>query len=191
MSAWISMISDSDAGADLLDALDQARAPQGGVGNVMRIHSHRPNTMRGHVALYNAALHDVANTLEPWLQEVLGSYVSHLNECPYSFTNHWSNARHLIGDDSRADGIEQAMRSRSLAGVLSGRELALMQYAEKLTLSPGKIDEADVIRLKELGLTDGEILEANQVIAYFCYVNRLLNGLGVTLEGDKIGYYSE
>ena len=42
-----------------------------------------------------------------------------------------------------------------------------------------------------VGATDGEILEVNQVCAYFCYSNRTLNGLGVTLAGDAVGYYSE
>jgi len=37
---------------------------------------------------------------------------------------------------------------------------------------------------------DGEILEVNQVCAYFNYSNRLLNGLGVDTEGDTVGYYT-
>ena len=45
-------------------------------------------------------------------------------------------------------------------------------------------------RLREAGALDEEILEINQVCCYFNYVNRLLNGLGVTLDGDNIGYYS-
>ena len=40
------------------------------------------------------------------------------------------------------------------------------------------------------GVDDGEVLEANQIIGYFNYVNRCLNGLGVTTEGDIVGYYS-
>ena len=44
--------------------------------------------------------------------------------------------------------------------------------------------------LQDAGLDDGQILEANQIIGYFNYVNRSLNGLGVTTEGDVIGYYS-
>ena len=47
--------------------------------------------------------------------------------------------------------------------------------------------ETDIEVLREAGAEDGEILEANQVCAYFNYSNRLLNGLGVTTEGDSIG----
>ena len=49
--------------------------------------------------------------------------------------------------------------------------------------------EADVIEARNAGANDGEILEVNQVCAYFNYSNRLLNGLGVTTDGDQVGYY--
>ena len=103
MAAWIRMIADEDADADLLEMLKLARTPHGTVDNVMRVHALRPSTMRGHVVLYRAALHDDANTLPMWLQETVSSYVSILNDCAYSLANHWANARHLIGDDDRAD----------------------------------------------------------------------------------------
>ena len=49
----------------------------------------------------------------------------------------------------------------------------------------------DVETVRAAGASDGEILEVNQVAAYFAYSNRVLNGLGVTTEGDTIGYYAE
>ena len=72
-----------------------------------------------------------------------------------------------------------------------GRELALLRYVRKLTLAPQKMEEADVKACREAGCSDEDIFEANQVCAYFNYSNRLLNGLGVTTEGDVIGYYAE
>lgn len=184
------MIKDEDADDDLLDALKLARTPHGTVDNVMRVHSHRPNTMRGHVALYRAALHDESNTIPEWLQETLSSYVSILNNCPYSFANHWANARHLIDNDAKADEIEQALQVDKPERVFTSKELSLMRYARKLTLTPGEMSRNDVDLLKTDGLNDGEILEANQIIGYFNYVNRLLNGLGVTTDGDTVGFYS-
>ena len=191
MSAWIKMISDDEASSDLLDALKEARTPHGTVDNVMRVHSLRPNTMRGHLKLYRAALHDDTNTLPMWLQETIGSYVSMLNDCEYSLANHWANARHLIGDVARADNIEQALNNRRPQDALDGADLALVEYAEKLTLRPGDMGQEDVSRLQSLGIDDGQILEANQIIGYFNYVNRCLNGLGVTTEGDVVGYYKQ
>jgi len=190
MTAWIRMIGDQDAGPELLEILKLARTPHGTVDNVMRVHSLRPSTMKGHVMLYRAALHDDANTLPMWLQEVIGSYVSLLNRCDYSYANHWANARHLMGDDAKADAAEKALQDRKPGEAFDGKALALLLYAEKLTVNPGDMVREDVAALTDAGVDDGEILEANQIIGYFNYVNRCLNGLGVTTEGDIVGYYS-
>ena len=190
MTAWIRMIEDQDADPELLEILKLARTPHGTVDNVMRVHSLRPNTMKGHVILYRAALHDDANTLPMWLQEVIGSYVSLLNDCDYSYANHWANAKHLMGDDAKADAAEAALKERKPEDAFEGKTLALLCYAQKLTLTPGEMARDDVTALTEAGVDDGEILEANQIIGYFNYVNRCLNGLGVTTEGDIVGYYS-
>ncbi|MCJ8308312.1 MAG: peroxidase-related enzyme [Rhizobiaceae bacterium] len=190
MSAWIEMIGDEDASEELLDVLKLARTPHGTVDNVMRVHSLRPNTMKGHVVLYRAALHDDANTIPMWFQETISSYVSILNDCPYSLANHWANAKHLMGDEKRADAVEKALHTRQPENAFDGAELALLQYAEKLTLKPGEMVQSDVQSLKDAGVPDGEILEANQIIGYFNYVNRCLNGLGVTTDGDIVGYYA-
>ncbi|WP_306143791.1 carboxymuconolactone decarboxylase family protein [Roseibium sp. MMSF_3412] len=190
MAAWIEMISDEEADAELTEVLQLARTPHGTVDNVMRVHSLRPNTMRGHVILYRAALHDDANTLPEWLQETISSYVSILNGCPYSLANHWANARHLIGDQARADLIENALNARRPQDAFAGLELELLRYAEKLTLRPADMTQSDVDALRNAGADDGEILEANQIIGYFNYVNRHLNGLGVTTDGDIVGYYA-
>jgi uncharacterized peroxidase-related enzyme len=190
MSAWISMISDQDASPELKAALELARTPAGTVENVMRVHSHRPSTMVGHVKLYRAALHDAGNTVPEWFQETIASYVSLINRCDYSYANHWANARHLIGNEARAVAIEAALRAGEPQRAFAGMELAMLEYAAKLTREPGNMVEADVARMRSLGADDGQILEVNQVCGYFNYVNRLLNGLGVSLAGDVVGYYS-
>ncbi len=191
MSAWIRMISDEDANDTLKAALDLARTPHGTVDNVMRVHSLRPSTMNGHVVLYRACLHDASNTVPMWFQEVISSYVSTLNDCPYSYANHWANARHLIGDDERADAVEAALQTRKPEAAFDGAQLAALHYAEKLTCAPGNMVEDDVAALRDAGWDDGAILEINQIICYFNYANRLLNGLGVTTAGDVVGYYKK
>ena len=99
--------------------------------------------------------------------------------------------RRLLKDDERSDAIEASLRGQTPETAFSGKELALMRYTGKLTSSPGTVQADDVEAAKAEGATDGEILEVNQVCAYFCYSNRLLNGLGVTLAGDAVGYYSK
>lgn len=65
---------------------------------------------------------------------------------------------------------------------LDTRLRALVGYAVKLTLTPGSIQEHDVASLRAHGLDDRAIVDANQVVAYFNYVNRVAEGLGVELE---------
>ena len=65
---------------------------------------------------------------------------------------------------------------------LPARMTALLRYASKLTLKPWEMTEGDLARLRSLGLTDRDIVDANQVVAYFNYVNRVADGLGVELE---------
>jgi uncharacterized peroxidase-related enzyme len=57
-----------------------------------------------------------------------------------------------------------------------------VDYAVKLTLSPREMEPADLDALRAAGLEDREILDACQVTAYYNYVNRLADGLGVELE---------
>ena len=71
--------------------------------------------------------------------------------------------------------------------VFEGKELALLVYVRKLSLNPDLMVEDDIVALRNAGANDSEIFEANQVCAYFNYSNRLLNGLGVTTEGDILG----
>jgi len=191
MSAWIKMISDDVASKELKETLDLARTPHGTVDNVMRVHSLRPSTMKGHVTLYRAALHDEYNTIPIWFQETISSYVSMLNDCPYSLANHWKNAKHLIENNNRSSEIENSLTSFEPKKAFDGSELAMLNYAEKLTKYPGSMVEEDVNELKAQGIDDGQILELNQIVGYFNYVNRLLNGLGVTTSGDTVGFYKD
>ena len=189
MSAWIKMIEDDEANKELNEVLKMARTPHGTVDNVMRVHSLRPSTMKGHIYLYKSVLHDASNTIPEWFQETISSYVSILNQCEYSLSNHWANAKHLINDNKKSEKIKEALDKKRPEEVFNGKELELLKYSEKLTLSPSEMEEEDVKALKENGVTDGEILEANQIICYFNYVNRSINGLGVSTKGDIVGYY--
>ncbi len=191
MSAWIKMIALEDAQGALAQAYEKVKTPHGTVDNVMKAHSLRPHTMEGHVTLYRSVLHNPDNTLPFWFLEVVASYVSMLNRCDYSLTHHFANAKRLMADPARAEAVRLALLDRAPERVFEGRELALLRYAGKLTTDVAHMVKADVEALRAEGCDDGQILEVNQVCAYFNYSNRLLNGLGVTTEGDVIGYYKD
>lgn len=58
----------------------------------------------------------------------------------------------------------------------------MLDYAEKLTQEPAAVGPADVERLRQAGHSDCAIHDAAQVIAYFNYINRVADGLGVDPE---------
>lgn len=66
---------------------------------------------------------------------------------------------------------------------LTIREQALLRYADKLTITPSAIVRDDVEALRAVGLEDLAIHDACAIVAYFAFVNRIADGLGVELEG--------
>lgn len=61
-------------------------------------------------------------------------------------------------------------------------ERALLVYADKLTLTPAAMSSDDVQRLRAVGFNDRAIHDACAIVAYFAFVNRIADGLGVELE---------
>jgi uncharacterized peroxidase-related enzyme len=62
------------------------------------------------------------------------------------------------------------------------RLYAMLEYAEQLTTHPTGTGTEHIEKLRQVGLSDRDILDLNQVVAYFNYVNRIAEGLGVELE---------
>ncbi len=139
MSAWIRMVPQQQASGLLEELYERVRTPHGTVDNVMRAHSLRPHTMAGHLALYKSVLHHPDNTLPLWFLEVVAAYTSMTNQCEYSLTHHFANARRLIADRERADAVHAALRADAPQQAFDGKELALLRYARKLTAAVGRM----------------------------------------------------
>lgn len=58
----------------------------------------------------------------------------------------------------------------------------MLEYAVRLTREPASVTEDHVEELRTAGFSDRAILDICQVTAYYAYVNRLADGLGVGLE---------
>ena len=58
----------------------------------------------------------------------------------------------------------------------------MLNYVAKLTRTPAAVERADVDRLRKAGFSDASVLDICQVAAYYAFVNRLADGLGVELE---------
>jgi len=59
----------------------------------------------------------------------------------------------------------------------------MLAYADKLTREPWSMTADDLEPMRRAGFDDRAILDVNQIAAYFAFVNRLADGLGVELEG--------
>lgn len=184
---WITTISFEQATGKVKKLYERIKGPDNNVDNIMMAHSLRPHTMEGHMAIYKNVIHHPRNTLPKWLLEAIGVYVSLLNNCEYCIEHHYVGMARLLGDEDYAAKIRHSLEAQTPANILQGRDLAALNYAKKLTLSPTLITPEDLGELREVGLEDGEILEINQVTAYFAYANRTVLGLGINKEGDIIG----
>lgn len=62
----------------------------------------------------------------------------------------------------------------------------MLEYCAKLTHEPWSLRTTDIDALRDAGFSDRDILDINQVAAYYAYVNRVADGLGVAMD-DYVG----
>jgi len=184
---WIHTIAFDDATGRLRQLYDRVKGPGDNVDNIMMAHSLRPHTMDGHMTLYKYVLHHSANTMPKWFLEALGVFVSSINRCGYCVEHHFAGLGRLLKDDARAAAMREALETERFDGVFDAREQAALGYAARVTRDPASLSAADVEVLRHGGFDDGQILEINQVVAYFAYANRTVLGLGVDTDGDILG----
>ena len=140
------------------------------------------------MTLYKHVLHNPANETPRWLLEALGVYVSIMNGCEYCSAHHFQGMRHLLMDVDRAEAIRNALESGNPEEVFDDEATVTMfKYARSLTREPKSISVKNIEAMRNAGLSDGIILEINQVVSYFGYANRTVVGLGVNMDGDIIG----
>jgi len=85
------------------------------------------------------------------------------------------------GDDLIAEFIQNDWRKAELTTA----ELAMLEYAEKLTIAPASMAEGDIESLRAVGWTDRDILDIVHVCAYFNFRVRIVDGLGLQVS-DQI-----
>lgn len=91
------------------------------------------------------------------------------------------HARGLLRFVKKPELVE-ALKTDYRTAELTPRQRALLDYADKLTREPWAMAESDLNPLRETGLDDRGILDLNQTVAYFAYVNRVADGLGVAVD---------
>lgn len=185
--AWIHTINYDDADSHLKRIYNRVKGPNNTIDNVLSIHSLRPHSLVGHMTLYKSVLHNSNNELPKWYLESIGIYVSFLNKCEYCVQHHFAGLKRLLNEDIKAQEFLKAVQNETLRHYFDAYYFEGIKYARKLTLSLEEITEDDIKGLKNIGFSEGEILEINQVASYFNYVNRMVVGLGVNTKGDILG----
>ena len=189
---FIKVVSPRQASGRLKKIYERVKAPDGQVDNVLQVHGLRPHTLEGHMAIYKAVLHHSSNRLPEWYLEAIGVLVSRLNGCTYCASHHAEGLIRLLKAESMDfDPYILALRGNEPAEPFTPREQTGLAYARKLTQTPGQIEANDIESMRNAGFNDGEILEINQVSAYFAYANRTVSGLGVNTDGEVLGQSPE
>jgi uncharacterized peroxidase-related enzyme len=88
----------------------------------------------------------------------------------------------LAADEAAADALVHAVASDWRQAELPEREKALCAFAVKLTHDQRAMSAFDLDVLRSHGFDDRAIHDAVQVIAYFNYITRVADGLGVDPE---------
>lgn len=185
--SFIKTIPYEEADRSLQRLYDKVKGPNNVIDNIMQVHSLRPHTMMGHMALYKNVLHHKNNTIPKWFLETIGVYVSLLNNCNYCVYHHFEGLKRLLNDDVKAEVIKKKLITNSYETIFDKDYSLALRYAENLTKNIVQISQKQIDIIKNEGVSDGQILEINQVVSYFNYANRTVLGLGVSTEGDVLG----
>ena len=112
--SWIETIGYESSDGRLRRTYNRVRGPDGQIDNILRLHSLRPHTLEGHLALYKSALHHTGNRLPVWLLEAIGTYVSLLNGCDYCRDHHFEGLRRLGSTIGRRRSCATRSASRAI-----------------------------------------------------------------------------
>lgn len=107
--------------------------------------------------------------------EMIATVVSATNHTYYCTTSHTAFLSRVMGDDGVADAVCRDFRSAPI----SDADRAMLEYAEQITLDATRVTDEHLARLREAGFDDTGILQITLIAAWFNYINRVADALGV------------
>nr|WP_254546448.1 peroxidase-related enzyme [Halomarina sp. BND7] len=152
---------------DLRERIEEETERAGFTPNVFSAFAYKPSHFRAFFAYHDALVEDTA--LDRDEIEMIVVTVSGVNDCLYCVVAHGALVRIYAKDPKLADQLATNHRSADL----SPRHRAMLDFAVKLTESPGEVEEADLDRLREHGFSDEAIWDVGSVTAYYNLSNRL------------------
>lgn len=175
--SYINVISEDTATPDLRKLYERYKAPWGGVDNILKIHGLLPDTLPPHVDLYRTLMFG-KGPLTRQQREMIAVVVSKTNRCSYCVHHHGDSLYRLTKNKPLVNQLKSDYRHARL----DKRVKTMLDFATQLTVKPDADFSRVVSMLVQVGFSDSEILHITLIVAYFNFVNRIANGLGVDLE---------
>lgn len=174
---WIASIDPGDATGALAEAYQSQVDKIGRVTELTQIGSLYPDLVAARLRLY-AVVDATPSAVPDHVRRAVALLTSVLNGCLFC----------TVGQTEKLTEAGHAELARAIKddpeGVTTGdaRTDTAIGYARKLVTDPRHIAEADVTALREAGWSDLDILDINNISAYYCYINRVAAGLGLQRE---------
>ena len=147
--------------------------------------AYRPETAKPLNVLAEVLLRDENNTLTRGERELIGTYVSYLNDCFFCQNVHGALAGHYL--QCNIDQID-AIKKDFTAATLSAKMKALLAIAAAVQQSGKLVTTDQVEAAKNAGATDREIHDTVLIAAAFCMFNRYVDGLNTWAPDDRQFY---
>jgi uncharacterized peroxidase-related enzyme len=184
--SWIDEVDVAQADGKLESIYAELVAKRGKVSNILQVHSLNPEALQDHLDLYMTIMFGDSG-LSRAEREAIAVVVSATNECAYCVNHHAEALRRYIKDEETLEMLMSADGLETLEPRLSN----IVRHAEKLTSAPSAMTESDLGELRAVGLNDKDILDLSLVTAYFNFVNRIAQGLGVEFTPEEMAGYKD
>jgi uncharacterized peroxidase-related enzyme len=176
-NGWIASVPPEHAAGVLAEAYQSQLEKIGKVTELTQIGSLYPDLVAARLRLY-AVVDATPSSVPSHVRRAVALLTSVLNGCLFCTVGHTEKLTEA-GYGHLARAIKDDPES-----VASGdpKADAAIRYARKLVTDPRHIAEADVLALREAGYDDLDILDINNIAAYYSYINRVAAGLGLQRE---------
>ncbi len=175
---WISTVDPADATGLLKEAYDWQAERLGEPTEFTMLGSLYPEIVMERLRLYRA-VEGCPSSLAPGERQLAAYVASMMNGTGHCASGLRVKLPTLGVDETTIDAVT---RDAAHATTGDARLDTILRYAAGLAQQPIAITAADVDALRAVGLDDLDILDLNNIVAYYCYINRVANGLGLLSE---------
>jgi uncharacterized peroxidase-related enzyme len=176
-NGWITSVPPEHATGTLAEAYQSQFEKIGQVTELTQIGGLYPDLVQARLRLYEV-VDATPSDVPDHVRRAVALLTSVLNGCLFCTVGHTQKLT-AAGHGELAQQIKADPE-----GITTGdpKNDAAISYARKLVTDPSHIVEQDVKALRDAGYTDLDILDINNITAYYCYINRVAAGLGLQRE---------